>query len=106
MAYDTAAYFPRAYVWFVSEQVVRVTRAVARANPSCRVILGVPTYEDGTKSHNPRAENLRFGLMGVRNGLAASAETSVWQGVGIFADYTTDESEWRTWRERWLNSKR
>lgn len=100
MTYDTAAYSPRLYVWFVSEQVARITRAVAAENPDCRVILGVPTYEDGTASHNPRAENLRLALLGVRNGLT-QADLSVWQGIGLFADYTTDESEWLTWRKLW-----
>ncbi len=99
MAYDSAAYSPRIYVWWVSEQVVQVTRAAA--GTGCRVVLGVPTYGDGTPSHNPRAENLRLALMGVRGGLAGGADLSAWQGVGVFADYTTDEGEWAEFRRLW-----
>ena len=29
------------------------------------------------------------------------ADLSAWQGIGLFADYTTDDSEWRTWQELW-----
>jgi hypothetical protein len=101
MAYDSAAYLPRAYVGWITQQTILVTRAVAAANPHCRVILGVPTYGDGTPSHNPHAENLRLALLGVRNGLANGADLAVWQGVGLFADYTTDENEWRTFDELW-----
>jgi hypothetical protein len=99
MAYDSAAYTPRLYVWWVSEQVVRSTRAAS--GTGCRVVMGVPTYGNGTPSHNPHAENLRLALMGVRGGLAGGAVLSAWQGVGIFADYTTDESEWKSFKALW-----
>ncbi|RYG19485.1 hypothetical protein EON82_21425 [bacterium] len=101
MAYDSAATLPRVYVGWITQQTVVVTQAVASANPKCKVILGVPTYGDGTPSHNPHAENLRLALLGVRNGLAQGADLGVWQGVGLFADYTTDEKEWRTLTDLW-----
>ncbi len=102
MGYDTGMYFPRAYVWLVRQQAVRVTRAVAAANPRCRVQIGLPTYEEGPFSHNPWAENLRMGLKGVREGMASEgAKSSVFAGVAIFADYTTDEAEWTTLRALW-----
>lgn len=106
MAYDTGAYTPRAYVWLVSQQVVRITRAVAHAGADCKVVLGVPTYGEGTPSHNPRSENLRLALIGVRSGLAGGADLTAWQGIAAFADYTTDESEWRVWDELWPLDKR
>ena len=53
MAYDTAAYFPRTYVDVMCEQVIHVSTAVASSNPNCRVLIGIPTYDDGTRSHNP-----------------------------------------------------
>lgn len=101
MAYDSAAYLPRVYVGWITEQTTRITRSVAAANSQCRVILGVPTYGDGTLSHNPHAENLRMALLGVRNGLAKGADLRVWQGVGLFAEYTTDEEEWHTFDALW-----
>jgi len=64
-------------------------------------LIGIPTYKDGAVSHNPHAENLRLGLIGVREGLAAGADRSVWQGVAPFADYTMNESDWQEFDRLW-----
>ena len=104
MAYDTAAYFPRLYVQVMHDQVVHVSHAVALSNPGGRVLIGIPTYGDGTRSHNPHAENVEMALRGVREGLAdPSADPHVIAGVSMFADYTTDEREWQTYRQAWIN---
>lgn len=103
MCYDTGVYLPRVYVWLVRQQAIHVTRAVARGNPECGIILGVPTYAKGGRAHHPRAENLRLALKGVREGLASGgADTSVFEGIAPFADYTTDPAEWQTYDRLWL----
>jgi spore germination protein YaaH len=70
MCYDTGLYLPRAYVWLVHEQAVRATRAAARRNPRCRVLLGVPTYARGgpAQFHAPSRKNKkpRMALRGGR----------------------------------------
>jgi hypothetical protein len=107
MGYDTGLYLPRAYVWFMREQTIHVTRAVARSNPRRRVLIGVPTYGRGGLSHHAYAENLRMALKGVREGLASPATArEVFAGVAPFADYTTQLEEWDTYRELWLNGSR
>lgn len=106
MAYDSALYFPRHYVWLMRQQAIHVTRATMRGNPNCRVLLGVPTYEDGGPSHHPHAENLYLALKGVREGLADSQSApDAFAGVAIFADYTTDNGEWHTYRKWWLQKE-
>jgi hypothetical protein len=106
MSYDSGIYLPRGYVWLVHQQVVHVTRAVARSNPHCRVLLGLPTYDKGGLSHHPWAENVRMALQGAREGFAdPRAERSVFAGVALFADYTTQPEEWRTYRTLWLDSR-
>lgn len=103
MCYDTGQYLPRAYVSLVRQQAVHVTRAVARGDRRCRVLLGVPTYERGGISHHAHAEALRMALKGVREGMSApGADPSVFAGAALFADYTTDGAEWETWSETWL----
>jgi hypothetical protein len=103
MCYDSGLYFARHYVWLVRRQAIVVTRAAARDNARCRVLLGVPTYASGGPSHHARAENLRMALKGVREGLSDSrARPATFAGVALFADYTTDANEERTWREWWL----
>ncbi len=103
MSYDSALYFPRHYVYLMHQQAVRVTRATARGNPKCRVLFGIPTYEDGGPSHHPHAENITMALKGIREGMADSnAEPAVFEGTALFADYTTDRDEEDTFRELWL----
>jgi len=101
MSYDTGAYFPRTYAWLVAKQVDVVYKAVVQANDRCQVIVGLPTYEDGTFSHNPHAETVKLGLIGLRAGIRNLDEKWGYPNVGIFADYTTDEDEWRTFDELW-----
>jgi hypothetical protein len=106
MSYDSGLYLPRAYVWLVHQEVVHVTRAVARSNPRCRVLLGLPTYGRGGLSHHPWAENLRMALKGVREGFAdPRTARSVFAGVALFADYTTQPEEWQMYRNRWLGMR-
>lgn len=100
MAYDSGLYFPRHYSWLVREQCWRVPRALSRTK--CRVVIGVPMYEDGGVSHHLHAENLRVALRAVREGLDGNPNASRVDGAAIFADYSTDASEWATWKRDWL----
>ena len=103
MASDTGMYLPRGYVWRVRQQVVHATRAAAQGNPQCRVIIGVPTYLAGRRSHHAHAENLRIALIGVRQGLAdPHALPSAFAGIAPFADDTTTAKDWREYEVDWL----
>jgi hypothetical protein len=102
MGYDTGMVTPRTYVAFMRMQTICVTADVSRANPRCRVLIGIPTYDDKTPSHNPYSENLRFALTGVRNGAAnKAARPGVLAGVAVFADYTTDYGKWLQYQALW-----
>lgn len=103
MGYDSAFFLPRAYVWLIRQQTIRIPRAVARGNPGCRVLIGLPTYEDAGPSHLVRTENIRMGLRGVREGIADPRfEMRPFAGVALFADYTTSPAEWNDYRTLWL----
>jgi hypothetical protein len=103
MCYDTGFYLPRSYVWLVGQQALYIPQAASRANPDCRILLGVPTYGPGLLSHNPRAENIALALRGVREGLAdPKANRDSFAGVALFADYTTEPEEWKTYQTLWL----
>ena len=102
MAYDSGLYFPRHYVWLIQQQAARVPRAVWKGNAHCRVLLGVPTYEDGGISHHVHAENLRMAIKGARRGL--STPDANFSGLAVFADYTTDKAKWKIWRALWLKN--
>ena len=46
---------------------------------------------------------MRVALKGVREGLAdPAARPEVCSGVAVFADYTTDDKEWREFELKWL----
>jgi hypothetical protein len=105
MGYDSGAWLPRGYVALLRQQVVCVTQDAAQGNPRCRVLIGVPTYGDGTASHNPQAENLPMALLGVRQGLAdPQTRQATFAGVALFADYTTQPDEWRDYDRLWLRT--
>lgn len=107
MCYDSGIYLPRAYVWLVRQQAARATRAVANVGDDCQVVLGLPTYEAGGASHHPRAESLRLGIKGVREGMAdPRAEQACFAGVALFADYTTSADEWDEYEQLWVRSAR
>lgn len=104
MGYDSALFFPRHYVWLMQQQSIRVTRAVAKGNARCRVLVGVPTYKDGGISHHLHAENIRMALKGVREDLAdKNANLAAFAGVAIFSYDSTNKSEWQTYRNFWLS---
>lgn len=91
MCYDTGFVTPRSYAWLVGRQAARLPRATGK----CQILLGLPTYEAGGRSHNPRAENLKIGLKAVR-------ESGGVAGIALFADYTTDAGEWAWYERAWL----
>jgi spore germination protein YaaH len=105
MGYDSGVYLPRVYVLLMARQVERVTQDVGKAGPTCHVLIGVPTYRRGGRSHNSHTENIAFALRGVRQGLtAADTDRKAFAGVAIFADYTTQPDDWRTYRSLWLKN--
>ena len=99
MAYDSGLYFPRHYSWLLREQCLRVPRSLSQTN--CRVLIGVPSYEDGGLSHHVHAENLRVALRAVREGLDGNPHANRVDGAALFADYSMEKSEWKTWKQGW-----
>lgn len=105
MCYDSYLYLPRAYIWLVSQQAIHITADCANANPACKVILGLPTYDNQTLAHHPFSESLKNALRGVQQGLAdINANSESFEGIALFADYTTDKNEWTLFEEYWLGN--
>jgi spore germination protein YaaH len=103
MCYDSYLYSSSAYVWLVKQQCVHVLTASALNTRKCNIIFGVPTYEDVTLAHFRKVESLENALRGIQQGLAGDrASAANCEGIALFADYTTDEREWKTYRQYWL----
>lgn len=95
MCYDSYLYLPRAYAWLVAQQVVQITKDAAASHSNCRVIFGLPSYEDVTLAHHKPVESLENALRGVSQGLSdPNSKNQTFAGIALFADYTTDENEW------------
>ncbi len=103
MCYDSFFYLPRAYAWLLKQQCKHVLLAANKAANNCRVLFGVPSYDQGTVGHINQAENLRIALPAIKEGLAESKYLSSFEGVAIFAEYTTEENEWSDYRRIWLH---
>lgn len=103
MAYDTNLGFPTAYVTFVRHQT-NLMIDWACSTPGHEALIGVPTHEDVPLYSDPEIENLATALPGVRSALESRQhESECVSGVAIYANWVTDESEWRDYETHWMN---
>ena len=61
----------------------------------CRVVMGVPTYRDRTYSHNPAVEHVLTSLTALPGGYRTAGITSGFQGVAVYAEWTTEPQDWQ-----------
>lgn len=65
--------------------------------------LGVPTYRDeGVGYHYPHVENITNALLGIHRGLAKGPFTSNYQGIAVYSEWETDDTEWDYLRKHFL----
>lgn len=103
MGYDTSAPSPRFYVWILRWLVENHCIAVAAANPKCSLMIGVPTYEDVTRTHNAHNESLLCAIIAVKDALARlKGQNSTIPGIAPYAEFTTDAQEWSVYEQYWL----
>jgi hypothetical protein len=96
MGYDSGFVTPRSYSWLLKREASILPEAVG----DCELLIGVPTYGPAGLSHNCRAENLEYALRALRQVPQNRPPT----GVALFADYTTDQRDWETYRRLWLRN--
>ncbi|GIK26954.1 MAG: hypothetical protein BroJett007_00920 [Chloroflexota bacterium] len=92
MAYDSGLPFPADYRRWMTYQVVTATEALAGA--STDLVVGIPTSEEWTPSHQTQGETLDTALWGLRNGLAQSASPQTLSGIAIYPYWETSADEW------------
>lgn len=99
--YDSALPVGAMYRQWTKFEVIALTRTLV--NTEARVYVGVPTLEEITGTHKPKAENMRTGLQGIVNGLNDWASWSkVVTGVAIYPYWETGDVEWQTYQKLWL----
>ncbi|MBN2371486.1 MAG: hypothetical protein JXO72_13470 [Vicinamibacteria bacterium] len=104
MGYDTGlptAGLYRRYVSYVSAAATKT----ASDTPNARVLIGVPTYDARGLMHRAGVETLRNGLLGVISGLRGSRTGGTFEGVALYAGWTTDDAEWETYERLWRGER-
>ncbi|MBN1756847.1 MAG: hypothetical protein JW863_00930 [Chitinispirillaceae bacterium] len=103
MGYDTCIRLEKVYRAFIRFQTERLLEC-ADSVPGHRVMIGIPSYEDVPKFSDPRVENIHNAALGVRAALEArTALNNPFDGVAVYACWTTDSTEWRDYEAYWMN---
>jgi hypothetical protein len=101
MSYDTGLPTAGLYRRYVSWASAGVTRALTRSRSRARVLLGVPTYDETGLMHRAGVETPENALLGVVAGLRGVGGGGTFEGVALYAEWTTDEAEWQTYERLW-----
>ncbi len=102
MSYDTGLskdFLFAAYIYLQTKNLISLVPS------STTVFMGVPTYEDKRENFYPLAENVYSALFGIRNALddlAKDKKLAREIGIGVYAEWTTDEQEWEFVKKKWI----
>jgi glycosyl hydrolase family 18 (putative chitinase) len=106
MAYDTGRKVPIMYVSWNAKNLKSVCEAVRKgSHGKCRVLWGLPVYEDKADYFKAEVENIRTSLRGTIKGLKNLKDNEVFQGVSIYSNWTIDENEWEIYDKHWIGKK-
>lgn len=101
MAYDTGIPTPALYRRYLGYVASSVTRTLAGSGTRARVLVGVPTYDGSGIMHRAGVENPENALVGIVSGLRGLGGGGTFEGVALYAEWTTDESEWDVYERLW-----
>jgi hypothetical protein len=100
MVYDTGLPTPALYQRYVAYAAHFMNQTLG-AHQQARVLLGVPTYDETGIMHRGGVETIDNGLMGVVHGLRGSGHGGTFEGVALYAEWTTEPSEWTAYEQIW-----
>jgi Glycosyl hydrolases family 18 len=101
MAYDTALPTPSLYRRYVAWAATTVTSTLADSRIRARVLMGIPTYPETGLMHRGRVETPENALLGVVAGLRGLGGGGTFEGVALYAEWTTDREEWAAYERIW-----
>ena len=101
MAYDTGLPTPILYRRYVSYAAGKVTSELVRSHARARVLVGIPTYGETGLMHRAGVETLENGLLGCVAGLRGVGGGGTFEGVALYAEWTTDPAEWAVYERVW-----
>ena len=103
MAYDTALPTASLYRRYVRWAARSVAGALDAKGSDARVLMGVPTYEPFGFMHRRGVETPENALVGVVAGLRGLGAGGTFEGVALYAEWTTDEADWAAYERYWRN---
>jgi hypothetical protein len=105
MAYDTALPTPSLYRRYVRWAARSVAGALDASGSEARVLMGIPTYEPFGFMHRRGVESPENALVGVGAGLRGLGAGGTFEGVALYAEWTTDAAEWAAYERVWRNRR-
>lgn len=106
MAYMSSLTTPGDYSSWVAYQVKTYALAIAELETNTDLLIGVPTFDAEPPGHDPAVENITSAVAGVRLGLQEAGDAARYvKGLAVYADWTTDDTEWAEWESAWLRNK-
>lgn len=104
MAYNSGLSNSADYVQWVAYQVKSFVDAISELGIGTEIVIGIPTYDSELPGHDTVVENVASAVQGVHVGLQEVGDkASFVRGLAIFADYTTDDTEWSQYESTWVN---
>lgn len=105
MAYDTGLPTAGLYRRYVTYAASNVTQALVRSKARARLLIGVPTYDETGLMHRAGVETIENGILGVIAGLRGLGGGGTFEGIALYADWTTDAAEWAVYERLWRGQR-
>ena len=94
------------YSQWVAYQVSTFADAIGALNTDTELLIAIPTFDAELPGHDPAIENVDSAVAGIQAGLQqAGANASYVKGLAIYADWTTDDTEWAAFQKDWITNK-
>jgi hypothetical protein len=104
MAYNSGLTSAADYSTWVAYQVQTFAQAIAELKTDTQIIIGIPTYPAEPPGHDTTVENIDSAVAGVSLGLQQAGDAaSVVSGVAIYAEWTTDDTQWADFKSAWVD---
>lgn len=100
MAYDTGLPTSALYQRYTSYAAHFMTTTLG-PHEHAHVLLGVPTYDETGLMHRSGVETIDNALLGIVKGLRGKPYGGTFEGIAIYAEWTTDPQEWAVYEKRW-----
>jgi hypothetical protein len=101
MGYDTGLPTASLYRRYTAWAAATVTSELVENHSRARVLLGIPTYDDTSLMHRSGVETPSNAIAGIVAGLRGLGGGGTFEGVALYAEWTTDAADWAAYERLW-----